>query len=154
MKPRWVVSSWVSRSRTMPMTTSSGTSSPASRYSAGLLAELRAGPDRGPEHVAGGDVRHDVVARQPDRLGPLSRPLLAEDRRAGRYPGNHSVTTEEALVVAQHQLAVDLLHGLEGDADGDEQGRAGERIVLDVPEGQHDRREQGDQRQAQSARAG
>ena len=35
--------------------------------------------DRGAEHLARGDVRHDVVARQPYALRSLARTLLAED---------------------------------------------------------------------------
>ena len=50
---------------------------------AGLLAELGTGPGGSPEGVAGGDVRHDVVARQPHRLRPLPRPLLPEDDQSG-----------------------------------------------------------------------
>src|SRR4051812_41483907 len=37
---------------------------------------------------------------------------------------------QEAVVVAHHQLAVDLLHRLEGDAHGDEDGDAEEAELL------------------------
>ena len=52
---------------------------------------------------------------------------------------------QEALVVPHHQLAVDLLHRLEGDADRDQDRRAGEREVLHVGEGEEHRRQQGDE---------
>ncbi len=65
-----------------------------------------------------------------------------------------AVTNAGTLVVAQHELAVDLLHGLEGHTDGDEQGGAGERVVLDVPDGQEDGRQQGHQGQEKGARQG
>ena len=69
---------------------------------------------------------HDVVARQPDALRALARSLPAEDARAARR-GSDGPSLQEALVVAHHQLAVDLLHRLEGDADGDEDDGAAER---------------------------
>ena len=50
---------------------------------------------------------------------------------------------EEALVVPHHQLAVELLHGLEHHADCDEDGDATEGI-LDIPRFQHDERDDGD----------
>src|SRR5450755_1196137 len=60
---------------------------------------------------------------------------------------------EEALVVAHHQLAVELLHGLEHDADRDEDGYATERI-LDVPRLQHDERDDGDDREVEGTGQG
>ena len=47
-----------------------------------LQAELGALVDRGAQHVAGGDVGHDVVARQAHALGALARALAAEDDQA------------------------------------------------------------------------
>src|SRR4029078_13369057 len=52
-----------------------------------------------------------------------------------RAPGITELV-EEALVVAQRELAVDLAHQLEGHADRDEDARAGE------PEGAHPGRPQ------------
>src|SRR5437870_12738902 len=51
---------------------------------------------------------------------------------------------EESLVVAHHQLAVDLLHGLEGHADRDQDRGAAEGELRHLPEGEGDRRQQGD----------
>src|SRR3954454_6024751 len=44
-------------------------------------------------------------------------------RRTSESPG---ASSEEALVVAQHELALDLLHGLQADADDDEHSCAAE----------------------------
>src|SRR5690348_17656987 len=44
-------------------------------------------------------------------------------RRTSESPG---ASSEEALVVAQHELALDLLHGLQPDADDDEHSCAAE----------------------------
>jgi hypothetical protein len=41
---------------------------------------------------------------------------------------------EEALVVAHHELAVDLLHRLERDTHGDQQRGAAEGELADVPQ--------------------
>src|SRR5207237_5672401 len=55
-------------------------------------------------------------------------------------PTTRMITTgssQEALVVAHHELALDLLHGLEGDAHHDEDGRAAERELPDAPQRDH-----------------
>src|ERR1700693_211170 len=57
---------------------------------------------------------------------------------------------EEALVVPHHQLAVELLHGLEHYADCDEDCHATEGI-LDVPRLQHYERDDRDYRQVHRA---
>ena len=57
-------------------------------------------------------------------VGSLASALLAEDDQ----PRARDHLLEEALVVPHHQLAVDLLHRLQGDADGDEQRRPGEGV--------------------------
>src|SRR3954453_83310 len=59
---------------------------------------------------------------------------------------------QEALVVAQHQLAVDLAHQLECDTDGNQHGGAREREVLDVEQPQDDVRRDGDDGDEQRAR--
>src|SRR6185295_815169 len=51
---------------------------------------------------------------------------------------------EEALVVAHHELAVDLFHGLEGDADDDEDRDAAEGESGDVGHGDDQQREHRD----------
>src|ERR1700712_2865742 len=49
--------------------------------------------------------------------------------RWAKGPGS----AEEAFVVALHQLALDLLHGVEGDAHHDQHSGAAEREVLVLP---------------------
>ena len=49
----------------------------------GHQAELGALADGGAQHVAGGDVRHDEVARQAHALGALAGALAPEDDQPG-----------------------------------------------------------------------
>src|SRR4051812_12918580 len=65
-----------------------------------------------------------------------------------------SPSGEEPLVVPHHQLAVDLLHRLEGDPDGDKDGRAPEGEALDSVDGECDLRHQGDRREEDRPRQG
>ncbi len=78
----------------------------------GLHAEGRPLLDRGPQHVTRRDVGHHVVVGEAHTLCPFAGPLFAEDNEPGA--GYHLL--EEALVVPHHELAVDLLHRLEGHA--------------------------------------
>ena len=78
---------WSRRSSTTPTMISSGTSSPRSMTALALQPELGALVHRGAQHVAGGDVRDDVVARQADALGALARTLTAEQDQTGA--GDH-----------------------------------------------------------------
>ena len=111
-----------SRSRTMLMVTSSGTSSPASMY---RLASTPSGVPwatlarkMSPVEIFGhGEVRGDEL-----RLGALARA-----RRANQ---NQSHLPQEPFVVALHELALDLLHRLQADADHDQHRGAAEREVL------------------------
>ena len=112
-------SSSASRLRTMSMVTSSGTRSPASMYALACRPERGPLADVGPEDVAGGDLRHRQVLRDELGLRPLAR--------AGWPDQDEAALAQEAFVVAQHQLALDLLHGLEADADHDEHRGAAER---------------------------
>ena len=66
---------------------------------------------------------------------PLPAPCLPRmTRRGPRVTSRHrQASGEEALVVPHHELAVDLLHGLERDAHGDQQRGAAERELRDVP---------------------
>src|SRR5580658_3390801 len=67
---------------------------------------------------------------------PLPAPCLP--RTTSLTPGITDPLLEEALVVAHHQLAVDLAHGLQRHTDRDEQRRAvkGERV--EVPQRHED----------------
>jgi len=67
-----------------------------------------------------------VATRQPHALGALAGSLLAEDDE----PRARYHLLEEPLVVTHHQLAVDLLHGLERHADADQERRAAKGIVV------------------------
>ena len=67
------------RSSTMPIMISSPTRPPASMTSLAIEPELGALAHGGAQHVAGGDVRHDEVARQADALRALAGALPAED---------------------------------------------------------------------------
>jgi hypothetical protein len=60
-------------------------------------------------------------------------PLLRGGLGLGLGPGLRLGVVEEALVVAHHQLAVDLLDRLEGHAHGDEDGDAEEAELLPAP---------------------
>ena len=128
------------------------------RPSGGALAH------RGPEHVAGGDVGHAAAAGQALRPGcPCPRPG-ARGSTAARQGARACRSTlrgsrlQEALVVAHHQLAVDLLHRLEGDAHGDED-RDAEEAELEAGVGaeraaEDERRDEGDEADEQGAREG
>src|SRR5215203_4627881 len=81
-------------------------------------------------------------------IRPPVRPFLPRDRPWPRLPDPSS---DEAFVVAHHQLGLDLLHRLDHDRDHDEQARAaqpecGEVGEDDADEGRrdgHDGQEQG-----------
>src|SRR4249919_2824754 len=81
-------------------------------------------------------------------------PAPCRPSRMSRAPGIMPLTTrlskdgagslQEALVVAQHQLAVDLTHEFECDADGNQHGGTGKREVLHVEQPQDEVRRDGD----------
>src|SRR4029077_11667085 len=96
------------------------------------LPELGAGLHGGAQHVPRGDMGYVVAHRQAVSLGALAGPLPAEQDDSDSV-GQRSAPfglLEEALVVAHHELAVDLLHGLERHADGDEDRDAEEAELL------------------------
>src|ERR1019366_10824763 len=88
--------------------------------------------------------------RQPHALGALASALLTEDDE----PRSRYHLLEETLVVAHHQLAVYLLHGLERHSDADEQRRARERDRGYVPDREEDRRRQRHRRKEEASRQG
>jgi len=80
----------------------------------GLDAERSRVGHSGAQHIAGGDVR-----------GAVSLPTVVWTVRPFPAPCRPKMTRrvpllQESFVVALHQLTVDLLHGLEGDAHRDE----------------------------------
>src|SRR5947209_9568653 len=145
-----VASSSASRSRTMPTVISSGTRSPASMY---FFASLPSG------------VPWLTFARKMSPVEILGTPRWAETNSACvpfPAPGGPTRTSlmplpEEALVVAQHELALDLLRRVQADTDEDQHRRAAERECLVDPgcaagqERQRDDRQDGDQRQVGGA---
>src|ERR1700712_1616198 len=82
---------------------------------------------------------------------------LAASLRTGAsrppVPGRSGILLEEAFVVAHHQLGLELLHGVEGHADDDQQrGSAELERLRRTGEGDHDRRQRGDRGEVECAR--
>ena len=73
--------------------------------------------------LSGGDVRNAELLGQLHRLGALAR------SRRTQQDDSHF---RNPFVVALHQLALDLLHGVQTDADHDQNCGAAERQVLDA----------------------
>src|SRR5688572_20261707 len=73
-------------------------------------------------------------------------------RREGR-PEDSGTLLEEAFVVAHHQLGLELLHRVEGDAHNDQQRGAAEEEVR-VRLRDEERRQGGDRREVQGAGEG
>ena len=116
----------------------------------GLLADGGTLLHRGAQHVAGGDMGHHVMVGEAHALCPLACPLFAEDNE----PGSGYHLFEEALVVSHHELAVDLLHRLEGHARCDQKSGAVEGVAGDVPRRHQQRRGDGHPAQEQRPRPG
>ena len=116
-------------------------------YSLAFLPSSVPSLDRGAQHVAGGDVGQAEVLAQALGLRALAGPGRAEqdevelDTRRQRTPSRRSRSTagrrpdaaagllQEALVVAHHQLRLELLHRVQRDADDDQQRGAAEEEV-------------------------
>src|SRR5215831_18627154 len=75
-----------------------------------------------PFPAPGGPTRTNLMG-PPPLLSPLQLARFAEP----------APLTKEPFVVALHQLALDLLHGLQAHADDDQHGGAAEREVLLLP---------------------
>src|SRR3954469_1487980 len=147
-------SSSSSRATTIPIVISSGTRSPASMNFFACWPSsvpwLTLAPKMSPVEIFGiprcAEMNWACVPFPapggPTRTRRITAPPLAE----------------EALVVAQHQLALDLLGGVETHTDEDEHGRAAEREGLAGAgaaagkEGQRDDRQDGDGRQVERTR--
>ena len=133
-----VVSLSLSRSSTTPTMISSDTRPPAS------MTDLAFRPNSVPAATAARSMSPVEMWgttkcwRQADGLGSLARALTAEHHETDAVGHGATSTSscglrswcQEALVVAHHQLAVDLLDGLEGDAHGDEDRDAEEAELL------------------------
>src|SRR6266496_100632 len=130
-----LASSCASRSRTIAFVTSSGTRSPASMY---FLASLPRSlpPDTlarkmSPVEIFGTSkcsAMNSAWVPLPAPGGPTS---TSRTWPASFLPRS----AQEPFVVALHQLALDLLHRVEGHADHDQHGRTAEREVLIVATG-------------------
>src|SRR3954451_10459359 len=161
------VSASASRSRITPMMISSGTRSPRSMYSFACLPRsvwfLTAWRSMSPvaTYASGkSSWRRSAWVPLPAPGGP-SRMRLSSDigegietTRARRWPrrgrGRAPYLLQEALVVAHHQLRLELLHRVEGDAHDDEQrGAAEEEVRARLVD--EDRRQGRDRREVERA---
>ena len=128
---------WPRRSSTRPMTTSSGTSSPASMYSSAFLPSGRALATGGAQHVARRDLRDAEAHRRAAAPAcPCRRPARPRRMRLRSSTGSSRALPRrarprmrgpfgpgEAFVVARDEVRLDLLHRVERDADDDRAGR-------------------------------
>ena len=112
-----------SRSRTIALVTSSGTRSPRVHVLLGLQAERRC--------------RRLTLARKMSPVEIFGMPtVLGDELRPGSpcpprgADAGRAALPQEPFVVALLQLALDLLHGVQADADHDQDAGAAEREVL------------------------
>src|SRR3954447_6818085 len=161
------VSDGASRSRITPMMTSSGTRSPRSMYSLACLPRsvpsLTAWRSMSPVATYASEKsswRRSAWVPFPAPGGPsrmrLSSDIVRGNRNTPRSPaatrtrGRAPYLLQEALVVAHHQLRLELLHRVEGDAHDDEQrGAAEEEVRARLVD--EDRRQRGDRGEVQRA---
>ena len=137
----------------------------------GLTPEFAVLLDRAAQDVTGRDVGDLEVVDQAGSLGSLSGTRRTQedeielchqgDRRvgecgraagleAGHEPTDRDSLLQEAFVVAHHQLRLELLHRIEGDADDDQQRGSAEQ-ERGTGLGDENRRERRDRRQEQRA---
>lgn len=83
-------------------------------YLLGYLPQLGSLPHGRAQHITGADMRDDIVTAEADALRAFAGPLSPEDDDAGA--GVHDGLLQEALVISQRELAVNLAHELEGHA--------------------------------------
>src|SRR3954464_639103 len=161
------VSASASRSRMTPMMTSSGTRSPRSMYSLACLprsvCSLTAWRSMSPVATYASEKsswRRSAWVPFPAPGGPsrmrLSSDIVRGNRNTPRSPaatrtrGRAPYLLQEALVVAHHQLRLELLHRVEGHAHDDEQrGAAEEEVRARLVD--QDRRQGRDRREVQRA---
>ena len=119
---------------TISTTMASGTRPPDSTYLRTLAPERVVTLERGPEELARGDVRQAEAGGQAFGLRALAgaRGAQQDDDAAaalGRAAGPAAamlMSPDEPLVVAHHQLCLELLHRLHDHGDDDEDRRAAE----------------------------
>src|SRR3954447_18790176 len=161
------VSDSASRSRITPMMTSSGTRSPRSMYPLACLprsvCSLTARRSMSPvaTYASGkSSWRRSAWVPLPAPGGPsrmrLSSDIVRGKRNMPRSPaatrtrGRAPYLLQEALVVAHHQLRLELLHRVQGDAHDDEQrGAAEEEVRARLVD--EDRRQGRDRREVERA---
>src|SRR3954465_10281157 len=145
------------QARIIPMITSSGTRSPRSMYSLACLPSsvpfLTCSRSMSPVAMYGrwkSSVTRAACVPLPAPGGP-SRMRLSSDMRAMddfesapcSRRAKRGILLQEALVVAHHQLRLELFHRVQRDADHDQQRRAAEEEVR-VGLGDQDRRQRRD----------
>src|SRR5215475_7719195 len=157
-----------SRSRTMLIVTSSGTSWPESMY---RLASFPSGVPcwtlarkMSPVEIFGTDrceAMNSACVPLPAPGGPTSTSLMGSPPSARILPYARLTAAcaarglpEEPFVVALHELALDLLHSLQADTDDDQYGGATEGEVLLLAADQVDEQVRQDRDDAQVQRAG
>src|SRR3954464_5528550 len=151
-KPGSTSRGFANRSSTTLTTSSSGTSSPRS------MNALASSPAATPASAESRNISPVERCRIPNCAArrspcvPLPEPCLPSRTMRGPRVWVIVASGEEALVVAHHELAVDLLHRLERDAHRDQQRRTTERELADVPQLEHEERDQGDDHQEDRAR--
>src|SRR6266508_4053747 len=143
---------------TMAITTSSGTRSPRSMYCWAVR------PRAVPSATLARKMSPVATSAQPKCSAmrtawvPLPAPggPISTTRKARLLPVRPcaSWSTQEPFVVPHQQLRLDLLHGLQAHADGDQDGGVAEGELLHLGDGQGDDRQQGDGGQEQGAGQG
>src|SRR5262249_19712051 len=137
-----VASGWASRSRTIALVTSSGTRSPASMYFFAIRPRS-VPPDTlarkmSPVEIFGilkCSAMNSAWVPLPAPGGPTSTSLMRLASFRGTREHNRWRSAQESFVVALHQLALDLLHSVQRNADHDQHRGAAEREVLVVATG-------------------
>src|SRR6266513_3136099 len=139
-KPWSMSPSSANRSSTILSVRSSGTRSPRFMYSSASrpagVPTAAAARNRSPVETCSMPYRS---ARRAACV-PFPAPCLPSRTRRGPLLIGALRLREETLVVAHHQLAVDLLHRFERDAHGDQQRGAAERELSDIPQREHQQR--------------
>src|SRR3954454_11295852 len=112
-----------------------------------------------PVEIAGTDSRSATILAWvplPAPGGPIRISLMGAVRALGTVPwlrSGRGSSAQESFVVPLLELALDLLHRVERDADHDQDGRATEREVLvRVHQGEGDQRDERDQPEVERAR--
>src|SRR5664279_5485330 len=119
----------------------------------GLPAKLRVAGHVSSKDIAGRDFRDVEVDGDEFRLGALTRSWRPHEDESHYSRTFSRALAQETFVVALHELALDLLHGVKGDPDHDQHGRAAEREVLRVAAGDREEEVRQDRHDAEVERA-